>query len=224
MLLCFPLQHKIKRQHVQNVLRRLGGLNATAPPVNTLIGVEKKEDSTEENLYFYRSKITPHYNFYESGSFPAVGFNDIRSPNKVSRKPSRDTSAVSLSTERYSQATLTSRSLNTLPRPSHGLVVRCTYTEQAPLRSRVLRRLERFAVRLTATPTADFLKSVFVICLGKCSSTRSPNRAYKCSGYLRYRREILQLLQQCQSESSSGSYGRSKGLAIHAGRVEPSTL
>ncbi|PHJ21256.1 trna (uracil-5-)-methyltransferase, partial [Cystoisospora suis] len=76
------MQHKIKRQHVQNVLRRLGGLGATAPSVNPLIGVKDKKDSEEENLYFYRSKITPHYNFYESGSFPAVGFNDICSPNK----------------------------------------------------------------------------------------------------------------------------------------------
>ncbi|KFG64178.1 tRNA (Uracil-5-)-methyltransferase [Toxoplasma gondii RUB] len=70
------MQHEVKRGHVQGVLCRLAGLPESAT-VNPVLS------NNERGGYHYRSKITPHYTFYQAGSLPAVGYNDVRYPRRV---------------------------------------------------------------------------------------------------------------------------------------------
>jgi len=62
-------QRDWKRRQVEEVLQKLGGITF---PVNEVFGTD--------NIYGYRSKLTPHYDIPREGEDPAIGFQRMTMP------------------------------------------------------------------------------------------------------------------------------------------------
>lgn len=61
-----PSQHKWKKKQIENGLRRIGGFDATSFQVSEVVG--------SDNLYGYRSKLTPHFSPAKTSAELKIGF------------------------------------------------------------------------------------------------------------------------------------------------------